>query len=158
MREKSCYGAHIERKAGVRKCALPEKTDSKSSRKRNETQNLSVLRSGHGKKLVGKAFWRKPTDAGMRPDGIVKALNIREDGVSSLASGIEARKMHKFAFEAAKEVLGHSVVVRIALAGHALYDVETPQLFTVGVGGVLDAAVGMEDQAMGRLVPVMCHA
>ena len=35
----------------------------------------------------------------------------------------------------------------IALAGHALPDAEAGETLTVSVGGVLDAAVGVEDEA-----------
>ncbi len=60
-------------------------------------------------------------------------------------------QMDALALEAAEEVFGHGVVIGIALAGHALPDAETGETLTVSVGGVLDAAVGVEDEAGQRL-------
>ncbi|EHL63852.1 hypothetical protein HMPREF1032_03635, partial [Subdoligranulum sp. 4_3_54A2FAA] len=68
-------------------------------------------------------------------------------------------QMDALALEAAEEVFGHGVVIGIALAGHALPDAEAGETLTVSVGGVLDAAVGVEDEAgqeacgAGRPVP-----
>ena len=56
-------------------------------------------------------------------------------------------QMDALALEAAEEVFGHGVVIGIALAGHALPDAEAGETLTVSVGGVLDAAVGVEDEA-----------
>ena len=63
-------------------------------------------------------------------------------------------QMDALALEAAEEVFGHGVVIGIALAGHALPDAETGETLTVSVGGVLDAAVGVEDEAGQRLAAV----
>ena len=49
-------------------------------------------------------------------------------------------QMDALALKAAEEVFGHGVVIGIALAGHALPDVEAGETLTVSVGGVLDAA------------------
>ena len=54
-------------------------------------------------------------------------------------------QMDALALEAAEEVFGHGVVIGIALAGHALPDAAAGETLTVSVGGVLDAAVGVED-------------
>ena len=62
-------------------------------------------------------------------------------------------QMDALALEAAEEVFGHGVVIGIALAGHALPDAEAGETLTVSVGGVLDAAVGVED-AMPRAARV----
>ena len=67
-------------------------------------------------------------------------------------------QMDALALEAAEEVFGHGVVIGIALAGHALPDAETGETLTVSVGGVLDAAVGVEDEAGQRLAAPDGHA
>ena len=50
-------------------------------------------------------------------------------------------QMDAFAFETAKEVFSNSIVIRVALAGHALTDAEIRQPQAVSVSGILDAAV-----------------
>ena len=67
-------------------------------------------------------------------------------------------QMDALALEAAEEVFGHGVVIGIALAGHALPDAEAGETLTVSVGGVWDAAVGVEDEAGQRLAAPDGHA
>ena len=55
--------------------------------------------------------------------------------------------MDAFAFEAAEEVFSNSVVIGIALTRHALADTELRQSQAIGVRGILDAAVRVEDEA-----------
>ena len=64
-------------------------------------------------------------------------------------------QMDALVLEAAEEVFGHGVVIGIALAGHALPDAEAGETLTVSVGGVLDAAVGVEDEAGQRLAAAL---
>ena len=59
--------------------------------------------------------------------------------------------MDAFTFEAAEEVFSHGVVVGIAPAGHALCDAEANETLAVGVGRILDAAIGVEDEAGSRM-------
>lgn len=59
--------------------------------------------------------------------------------------------MDALALEAAEEVFGNGVVIRISLAGHALLNAEVDKSLAVSVGGVLDAAVGVENEAGLRL-------
>ena len=58
--------------------------------------------------------------------------------------------MDAFTFEAAEEVFSNSVVVGVTLAGHTLADTKIRQMQAVGVGGVLDATVRVEDEAGSR--------
>ena len=59
--------------------------------------------------------------------------------------------MEAFAYEAAEEVFGNGVVIRVALAGHTLPNAKIGEALLVSTGGVLDAAIGVEDQAEVRL-------
>ena len=87
----------------------------------------------------------------MRADGVVEDLQIGKNiCVRSCARGI-LLQMDELVFQTAEEVLGNSVVVGIAPAGHALPDVIGFQLLLVGSGCVLNAAVAVEDQARRRL-------
>lgn len=84
----------------------------------------------------------------MRSDRVVKGLNISKNSGLCFGSGPKMREMHEFAFEAAEEILSYGVVVRIAFAGHALEEMQFIQTIAVASGGVLDASVTMEDQAL----------
>ena len=57
--------------------------------------------------------------------------------------------MDAFTFEAAEEVFSNSVVIRVTLAGHALADTKIRQPQAIGTGGILDATVRVEDEAVG---------
>lgn len=55
--------------------------------------------------------------------------------------------MEAFTFETAEEVFSNGVVIGIALAGHALCNAEVDETQAVGAGRILDAAIGVEDEA-----------
>jgi hypothetical protein len=61
------------------------------------------------------------------------------------------------AFEITEEVFCNGVVVGVALTGHTLAEMKADQTLTVSVGGVLDAAVGVEDKAGVRLTAPDSH-
>ena len=61
------------------------------------------------------------------------------------------------AFETTEEVFCNSVVVGVTLTGHTLAEMKADQTLTVSVGGVLDAAVGVEDKAGVRLTAPDSH-
>ena len=130
-------------------------------------------------KVGSKLFRRPPSNSGMWPKRVVKALNIRKDSVLGLRPDIQAGAMHHLAFEAAKEILcqtpaglassatqlhffAHAktpaIVIGVTFSGHALDRVEAVQLLTIGRGGILNAAIGVEDEAPARLVSPAGHA
>ncbi len=104
---------------------------------------------------VFKGIRGKPADGGMRAHGIIKRLNIAENSRFSGCTGGKMREMETFAFETGEEILRDCVVVRVALARHALLYLVAFEGFAVGAGGVLYAAVGMEYQA--RIRPLTPH-
>ena len=55
--------------------------------------------------------------------------------------------MEAFTFQAAEKVLSNSIVVGVTLARHALADAKSSEGQTVSGSSVLDAAVGVEDEA-----------
>ena len=63
-------------------------------------------------------------------------------------------QMDAFAFETAEEVLGNSVVIGIASAGHTLPDTEFGKALPVSTGGILYAAIRVEDEARIGLASV----
>lgn len=66
----------------------------------------------------------------MRAHGVVKGLNIGEEICLSGTAGVVATQMNQFTFQAAEEVFGHCVVVRVTLTGHALADSQGSQPVT----------------------------
>lgn len=93
----------------------------------------------------------------MGPDGVVKRLDVGEKVGLGGPAGIETAQVNQLAFQAAEKVFRHSVVVGVALAGHALPDAQGSQTLTEGRGGVLDAPVAVEDQSRGRALPTDGH-
>ena len=65
--------------------------------------------------------------------------------------------MDAFTFQTAEKVLGNSIVVGVTLAGHALADAKSSEGQTVSGSSVLDAAVGVEDEAGVRLTAPESH-
>ena len=65
--------------------------------------------------------------------------------------------MNRFAFETAEEIFSNSVVIRVALAGHALTDSEIGQPEAISASGILDAAVRVEDEAGIRMASADGH-
>ena len=61
------------------------------------------------------------------------------------------------AFETTEEVFCNAIVVRVALTGHTLAEMKVEQTLTVSVGGILDAVVGVEDEAGVRLTAPDSH-
>lgn len=66
--------------------------------------------------------------------------------------------MNQFAFEAGEKILGNGVIVRIALAGHALDNVVLRKQFAVCGGSVLNAAIAMKDKSFRRSLPADGHS
>ena len=66
-------------------------------------------------------------------------------------------EMDQLALEAAEEIFCHGVVVRIALAGHALPDSIALQPSLEGSRGVLDTPVAMKDEPLGRVATADRH-
>lgn len=66
--------------------------------------------------------------------------------------------MDTFTFEAAEEVFSNSVVIGVALAGHALAESKIDQTLPVSAGSVLDAAIGVKDEALGWAAPANGHS
>ena len=64
--------------------------------------------------------------------------------------------MDQLTLEAAEEMLCHGAVVGIALAGHALPDFIERQPFPDADRSVLDAAVTVKDEALGRVSAADC--
>ncbi len=93
----------------------------------------------------------------MWPDSVVKGLYIGEYiGLGADPSGI-VLEVDKLALETAEEIFRYSVVIGIALVGHALVDSIGPQLFPESGRRVLDAPVTVEDERLRWLATAYCH-
>ena len=90
----------------------------------------------------------------MWPNGVIKCLDIGEDGVGGLVMSQEISKVQRFTFEAAEEVFGDGIVIGVAFAAHALTNACGGKGGTKMGGGILNATVGMKDQPRsGSLTP-----
>ena len=65
--------------------------------------------------------------------------------------------MDAFTLETAEEVFCNSVVVGVALAGHALAEAKIREVLAESTSSILDAAVRVEDEAFGRAVASDSH-
>lgn len=99
-----------------------------------------------------KSVWGKPADARVRADGIVECLNVAK-GRRFCRVARREMQINAFAFEAGEEIFRHSIVVGVTFAGHALPKLIVFQSLAISGGGVLQAAVGMENQVgLGFLI------
>ena len=93
----------------------------------------------------------------MRAEGIVEGFQIEEDVVASGSSGRIEFQVDKFTFKAAEEIFGNGVIIGIASSGHALADTIGRQTVTKGLGGILHAAVTVEDEIPSGLAAAVSH-
>lgn len=90
----------------------------------------------------------------MRPDRIVKSLNVSKDGGHRLRPGLEMVQINQFAFQTAEGIFGYSVVIRIAFARHTGLNGKAVKNALVGGGSVLHTAIAVKNQAgFGMLTP-----
>lgn len=66
--------------------------------------------------------------------------------------------MDTFTFEAAEEVFSNSVVIGITLAGHALAESKVNQALPISTSSILDAAIGVKDEAAGWAASANGHS
>ena len=119
--------------------------------------DYAPLRSFPIEKTLFKVAGREPAQGRMGPDGVVKRLDVGEKVGLGGPAGIKTAQVNQLAFQAAEKVFRHSIVVGVALAGHALPDAQGSQTLAEGRGGVLDAPVAVEDQSRGRALPADGH-
>ena len=87
----------------------------------------------------------------MWPDGIVECLYVGEYIRLGTGSGGIVLEVNQLTLETAEEIFCHSVVVGIALAGHALPDSIGLQPLSEGHCGVLAPPVTVKDESLGWL-------
>ena len=73
----------------------------------------------------------------MGPDDVVEGLYVGKYGNPDIVSCLKTAQVNQLTFQATKEVLRHSVVIGIALTGHALVKLQGAEPFPVGIGGIL---------------------
>ena len=62
-------------------------------------------------KAAGKALWSQPPQSGVRPQRVIKGLNVLNNVVMSLGSGSKAPQVKELVFQATKEILSNSVII-----------------------------------------------
>ena len=100
------------------KCVLLGNVDNVSLRK---AERIGSLR-GIAPECTLKGVGCHPTYGRMRPEIIIKRLDILEDIRFCLAFCHEMFEMRTLALEARKEIFRHSIIIGIPPAGHALLD------------------------------------
>lgn len=65
--------------------------------------------------------------------------------------------MNAFAFQAAEEIFSSGVVKKIPFAGHTLADTEVIEALPERQSGILDAAVGVKDEAGAWIAALYCQ-
>ena len=94
---------------------------------------------------------RNPAQSGMRAEGIIEGFQIEEYVVAGGSPGRIQFQVDAFRFQAAEEILSNGVIIGIASTGHTLADTIGRQAVTKGPGGILHAAVTVEDEALRGL-------
>jgi len=115
------------------------------------------LSCGSGMEYHLKRRGRHPAQSGVGPDGVVKGLEVGENGSLRVTSGLKAVQVDQLTLQATEEVFGHGIVIGIALARHTLAKVQGFKPFPVGGGRVLGTAVAVEDESGGELLPSHGH-
>ena len=86
---------------------------------------------------------------------IVKSFDVSEYIHHSMFSGGEMTQVDTLAFETTEEVFCNGVVVGVTLTGHTLAEMKVEQTLTVSVGGVLDTAVEVDNEAVRRWTAIL---
>ena len=86
---------------------------------------------------------------------IVKSFDVSEYIHHSMFSGGEKTQVDTLAFETTEEVFCNGVVVGVTLTGHTLAEMKVEQTLTVSVGGVLDTAVEVDNEAVRRWTAIL---
>ena len=94
----------------------------------------------------------------MRAEGIVESFQIEEDVVASGSSGRIQFQVDEFTFKAAEEIFSNGVIIGIASTGHALADTIGRQTAKKGLGGILHAALTVEDEPLRGLAAAVSYA
>src|ERR1700747_26652 len=93
----------------------------------------------------------------MKPLTIVVSFDVGEQVVPGGIPGWVANLVHEFSFQSAKAAFYRCIVPAISLPAHGLDHHGYAENLAVIGGGVLNAAIGMVDQAGRRLLPLDGH-
>ena len=94
----------------------------------------------------------------MRALAIIEAFDVIEDGGAGLVAGGKVTPVDQVQFEGAPEAFPGGVVIAVAAAAHRGDQTSLTQRSPVTVAGVLDAAIGVEEQIGWRLPMQEGHA
>lgn len=87
----------------------------------------------------------------MRPFGIIEAVDVLKDGQVQFLKRVVMTSVDFFFLEILEKSFADGVVKRIAFLGKGLDDVQRIEKPAKGKGGILGAAVGMEDETVRSL-------
>ena len=99
--------------------------------------------------LIKEGVRREVAERAVRAASVKKRLQIIEDGERGIAFRIEAQGVWKsFIFNGSKGAFCKGVVVTVAFGAHALKQARVFKLLADLRGGVLGAAIGVENGAI----------
>ena len=107
--------------------------------------------------LLFKFYRRQVAIVRMESLSVVEDFDGVEDGFSGRFTGGIVFMVHAFGFQGVKKALGNGVIPAVAFTAHALLDAVLLKQFSVAVGGVLTAPVGVPQQAFFRFSLPDCH-
>src|SRR6266496_6336519 len=94
----------------------------------------------------------------MQPDGIIKALQVLENGDPRLLSALEAGAIGTLFGECGKEGLHGCIIPTIAGSAHTHLNTQFTQCDLIAIGSKLSASISMMQQANFWMPPRDSHA
>lgn len=87
----------------------------------------------------------------MSSNPVVEALNVLEDGLPGLPSGLEGSAFDAFAFECPVKGFGDRIIITVPSAAHTHDSTDIRKQGLVGITGILRSPIRMKEQASWRV-------
>ena len=120
----------------------------------------TVFRMAHQVHLVSLVFkgtGRRIAQRTVEPLAVVEDLDILKDDLTGSLPGGEALAVNKFHFQGAPEAFHGGIVITVAAATHRSDQAGLTEGLTIIATGVLDTAIGVEQQVGGRVAMQQRH-
>jgi hypothetical protein len=93
---------------------------------------------------------RRHTDSGMNPLPVIELLNILEKSLFRMFSVVKINSRKPFMLQWSEKRFGNRLVPTISFPAHALNKMQPRKCLPESITAILDTAVGMNHQAIGR--------
>ena len=108
--------------------------------------------------LVFKGTGRRIAQRTMDPLAVVEDLDVIKEDLAGSPPGGEALAVNKFHFQGAPEAFHGGIVITVAAATHRSDQAGLAEGLTIIATGVLDTAIGVEQQIDGRVAMQQRHS